>query len=217
MKRKVTVLVLASLLLVTASAMSQEYKQALRYEIKGGPVSSFLISNDYNETGVGWGWTAGGGLFLPFFTKYLGVQIELMYTEKNASLVLGDTDVGILGLPAARGNEYDMSLTYAEVPLLAQLAFFDAEDFRGYLLGGVVNSVRLSDELKYTDEDGVEQTGNIEGVKDHDIGPLFGVGMRANRFLVEIRFNLGLRKLGGEESASDSKISSSAFLIGFSF
>ena len=53
MKNLVAVLTLACAVLTSAIAGAQEYKQALRYEIKAGLVSSYLSSDNYLDTGVG--------------------------------------------------------------------------------------------------------------------------------------------------------------------
>jgi hypothetical protein len=44
---------------------------------------------------------------------------------------------------------------------------------------------------------------------------MFGLGVRANKFLIEFRFNLGLNSQGKEDT--DFKINTTAFLVGFSF
>jgi hypothetical protein len=217
MKRTVLMLVLTSLLITAASAGAQEYKQALRYEIKGGFNSSYLISNSYDDTGVGWGWIAGGGIFLPLFSQSFGLQIEALYSSTEADLKLSDETITELSLPAAEGNEYTAAFDNINVPLLIQLAVYNAEDFRIYIMGGVNNMFRSKTQLKYTDTDGERVTEDFVTAKNHDIGPLFAFGLRGNMFLMEFRMNFGLRSVGDEGSASDTKVADSALLVGLSF
>jgi hypothetical protein len=218
MKKLVVILTLSCLILTSAVAVSQEYKQAMRYEIKGGMVSSYLSSNNYQDTGMGWGWTAGAGLFLPFFTKSFGVQVEAMYVERQATATISSDSIE--NLPAAKFGEYEFKSTFVEFPLMAQLAFTDDAEVRVYAMGGVSFAFNLSRKLSYVDdttgdrvdEDLSEHTSNSS---DYDIAPLFGVGLRSNRFLVELRFNLGLKSQGQQDT--DYNVNRNAFLIGFSF
>jgi len=218
MKKLIVIFTLACLILTSAAALGQEYKQALRYEIKGGLVSSYLSSNNYQDTGMGWGWTAGAGLFLPLFTKSFGAQIEAMYVSREATATIGSDTIE--DLPSARFDEYEFKSTWIEFPLMAQLAFTDDAEVRVYAMGGVAFSFNLTRKLSYVDdatgqtveEDLSESSSNTS---DYDIAPLFGLGLRSNRFLVELRFNLGLKSQG--EQDTDYKVNRNAFLIGFSF
>ena len=109
MKRTTVVVALAAVLLVAASASAQDdYKQALRYELKAGLVSTYQTTNNYNDTGIGWGYQVGGGLFLPLFTKGFGLMAEVYYVNKEASITLAEAHAE---LPAADGNEIKRKIT----------------------------------------------------------------------------------------------------------
>jgi hypothetical protein len=149
MKKLIVGVALTCLLLISATGFAQEYKQALRYEIKAGLVSSYLSSNDYQDTGVGWGWTAGAGLFLPLFTPSFGVQLDALYVEKDARATVSNAD--LINLPEAQYGEYDFKATYVEIPILAQLALYNHPDTRFYLMGGGSFAVNTSAKVMYND------------------------------------------------------------------
>jgi hypothetical protein len=214
MKKLIAYSVLTWLLLAFATGFAQDYKQALRFEIKGGLVSSYLSSNDYQDTGVGWGWTAGGGIFLPLFTRSFGAQIEVLFVEKDARATISDADR--VELPDAEYNEYDFELTFVEIPIMAQLALYDSPETRFYLLGGGAFAFNTSATIEYIDATtGARIKEDMPNSSDYDFAPLFGLGVRANRFLIEFRFNLGLNSQGDEDT--DFKINTTGFLIGLSF
>jgi hypothetical protein len=214
MKKLMVILTLSCLVLTSAAAVGQEYKQALRYEIKGGMVSTYLSSNNYQDTGMGWGWTAGAGLFLPFFTKSLGLQIEALYVQKEATATIGSDNLE--NLPAAQFNEYELKSTFVEIPLMAQLGFTDDEEVRVYGMGGVAVSFNASHKVSYVDPTTSERVEeDLPESSDYDVAPVFGVGLRSYRFLVELRFNLGLKSQGQQDT--DFNINTNSFLIGFSF
>ncbi len=214
MRRVIVLTVLTSLLLSTGAAVAQEYKQAFRFEIKGGMVSSHLRSNNYQDTGVGWGWTAGGGLFLPLFTRYFGVQAEALYVNKDFRI---RTTSDPTGGPGGTLREYNFKVNYVEIPLMAHLALSDRSDLRFYLLAGGAIALRTTAKVEFTGDNDQETEEDLEGLANYEWSPVFGIGLRGGQFLLEVRFNLGLKNLGEENSAVDTKVNTSSFLVGLSF
>ena len=215
MRKLQAVVLLVVILGSVGLASAQDWKQAMRYEIKAGLVSTYLSSNNYQDSGIGWGWTAGGGLFLPFFTKYLGIQADVMYT--NQELVIQTLD------DANRLQEYNLTANYIEIPLLIQLALSDNVESRFYLMGGVSTAFNATANVSWTDTDG-KHSEDLTGVNSTEWTPILGFGLRASAFMIELRFGFGTRDLGessdGEpdnEVALDTKVNRSTFMIGFSF
>lgn len=228
MKRSIAIVALAVLLVSAAGASAQQsYKTALSYQIKAGLVSTYLTSNDYLDTGVGWGWTAGGGLFLPLFSARFGIQAEVMWVQKEAWLQLGtDADGNALNPPL----QFDFTSQFVEVPIMAHWAFTANEDVRAYLLGGQAVSFNASSKMTWTDPDGLDREKDIE-LASYDWSPLIGIGVQSGGFLVEIRFAKGLKDQVENQNAdptpddpndplvrlTDAKVTHTSFLIGFAF
>jgi hypothetical protein len=212
MRKSMTAVLVLCLLLSAATAGAQSWKEAMRYEIKGGLVSTYLTSHDYQDTGVSWGWTAGGGLFLPFFTQAFGIQAEALYVHREISIQTVPT--GATG-PI---DEWNVTANYVEIPLMAHLAFSNSPDVRAYLLGGFSTAINTSANIK----GGPDNIDEDSEVADVEWRPLFGIGLRASSFLLEVRFSAGTRTLGDTESddpseSIEAKVNNSVFLMGFSF
>jgi hypothetical protein len=212
MKRTIALALTLALIATAATAFAQEYKQALRYELKAGFVSTFATANDYEDTGVGYGWAAGGGLFLPLFHQNFGFNPEIYYVKKETVATIPTVELG------AQDDEYTFNTEWVEVPLMAQWAFTNDPGFRAYLIGGGIVSLNLSATLDYTVADtGEKVSEDITDTSSYDIAPVVGLGLRAAKLVMEFRFGWGLTQVGEEEGQLDANFSSSYFLMGLSF
>jgi hypothetical protein len=228
MKRWVVGVSLAVLIAAPTVASAQygdDYRSDLRYQIKGGFVATYLTSNNYQDTGAGYGWAAGVGLYLPLFSRHFGAQIEALYVDKQADAFISEetinnrraSDPDFQLMPAV-GDEYRIDIQSVEIPLMGQLAFANEPNFRGYILGGGNFDIRAQAKVKYVDKATREDVDlDIEDATTLDWQPIIGLGLQSQNFLLEIRFLFGTRDVGGEQSQSETKITTNQILFGLSF
>lgn len=214
MKGTIAIALALALAATATTAQAQEYKQALRYEIKAGFVSTYATANDYEDTGVGYGWMAGGGMFLPLFFSSFGLQPEVYYVSKETNALSPD---GLVGLTPAADGEYSFRTQWIEIPVMGQWAFTNDPGFRAYLMGGGVLSFNLSASVDYTDEGGEKIERDLTDTSSYDVAPVVGLGLRAAKLVMEFRFGWGVTNVGDEDQPLDAKLSSSYFLMGLSF
>ena len=161
--------VLGVLLLLagTAHAQGTSTGGGVGFGIKGGPIfSSFDAAQEDFGNNSGF----QGGLFFGGNRRgVIGVQGELLYAKKGAEAV---------------------DIYYLEIPILLRINI-GSRSLNGvnvYGLGGPVADVQI----KATDADGDSVTDLFERA---DVGFLLGGGIEITRFLVEARYNWGLRNV----------------------
>jgi hypothetical protein len=165
------------------------------FGVKGGLLFSSLreAGSDYTNNN---GWE-GGIFFGGNRPGTLGVMGEVLYAKKGA-----------------KSGSLTADNYYLEIPILLRLNIGSANRNTGaivYAIGGPAFDVLLKANLN-----GLDIKDQYESL---DIGVIGGAGIEISRFLVEGRFNWGLRNIakaiGG--STSDVKTKSFAVLAGLRF
>jgi hypothetical protein len=188
-----TWLLLTGLVLVTLLAASRPaYADGVGVGAKIGPlfpsVSSDNITNFKNRTGWMGGIWFGGNR-----AGTVGVEGEIMYAKKN--------------VPDSLGRDTD--LHYLEIPILLRVnvGSSNRERVAGYVIAGPAFDVKLKAELN-----GVDIGSQYEGL---DIGVIGGVGVEITRFLIEGRYNWGLRNVVNGNLATTTEIKTRTFALLF--
>ena len=166
--------------------------QGFGFGVKVGPLfSSFKSANQSynNKTGLEGGIWFGGNR-----GGRVGVMGEILYAKKTAS----------------QPGLNDVNLYFLEIPILARINVGSASR-NGVSVYGLVGSV--FDINRKANQKGVNVKKNYESL---DMGVLAGVGVEITRFLVEGRFNWGLRNVGKASGlvGNDIKTKSFALLVG---
>jgi len=180
--------------LVAGMAQSQNrsvHSQGFGFGVKGGLLfSKFSQANvDYkNNNGYEVGVFFGGNRPGAF-----GVMGEVLYAKKGAK---GSQGVQTL-------DNY-----YLEIPVLLRLNLGSSNKNTGaivYAIGGPVFDVLLKSQL-----DGVDVKSNYESL---DLGIIGGAGIEVSRFLVEGRYNWGLRNVLKASGGTTTEVKNRSFAL----
>lgn len=186
-------LAIASFLVVSPARAQQD--SGVGFGVKGGWLySSFSEANDDFDNNNGW---AAGLFFGGNRDGVIGLQGEVLYAKKGAKE--GDSAV---------------DLHYLEIPILARVNLGSSNRNAGaivYAIGGPVLDVRLK-----AQQNSLNVKDNYEST---DVGVIGGAGVEISRFLLEARYNWGLRNIlkSGGGPATELKNRSFAVLAGFRF
>ena len=157
--------------------------------VKGGLLFSSLDSagQSYKNNN---GWEAG-----MFFggnrNGTVGVMADVLYAKKG----------GKIG--SAVLNNY-----YLEIPILLRVNIGSANKNSGaiiYGLGGPAFDILLKSQLN-----GVDVKSSYESL---DMGILVGAGVEVSRFLVEGRYNIGVKNIAKANSAASTDVKSKSFAV----
>ncbi len=163
---------------------------------KIGPIfSSFNQANTSFSNNNGF---EGGLFFGGNRTGTVGVMGDLLYAKKGSKNASGTTTV---------------DLHYIEIPILLRVnvGSRSRSSISVYGLAGPVFDILLKGE-----QGNLDVKSNYESL---DLGVLVGAGIEVTRFLVEGRYNIGMKNVlkGGGGTASDIKSRSFAVLFGLRF
>jgi hypothetical protein len=123
-----------------------------------------------------------------------GAQVDVLYAKKN----IPDALLG-----------RDVDLHYLEIPILLRINFgsTNRDPVAGYIITGESFDVKLKAELN-----GVDIAKQYQGL---DLGFILGGGVEISRFIVEGRYNWGLRSIVSTDVATTRKIKTRTFAILF--
>ena len=163
--------------------------------VKVGPIwSSFSQANSNFKSNTGF---EGGIFFGGNRPGTVGVMGEILYAKRGQE---------VTGLPKT-------DLYYLEIPVLVRINA-GSQSLSGVSVYGLVGPV--FDILLKGKQNNVDVKSNYESL---DLGVLIGAGVEITRFLIEGRYNIGVRNVlkstGG--ASSDIKSRTFAVLVGFRF
>jgi hypothetical protein len=123
-----------------------------------------------------------------------GAQVDVLYAKKN----IPDALLG-----------RDTELHYLEIPILLRINFgsTNRDPVAGYIIGGESFDVKLKAALN-----GVDIGSQYNGI---DLGFIAGGGVEISRFIVEGRYNWGLRSFVSTTVPTATKIKTRTFAILF--
>lgn len=180
--------------LVAGMAQGQNvsrHSEGFGFGVKGGLLFSKLsqANVDYkNNNGFEAGIFFGGNR-----PGVLGVMGEILYAKKGAK--------GSLGVQTL--DNY-----YLEIPILMRLNIGSANKNTGAIVYGIAGPV--FDILLKSQLDGVDVKSRYESL---DIGIIGGAGIEVSRFLVEGRYNWGLRNVLKASGGSTTEVKNRSFAL----
>ncbi|PID27145.1 MAG: hypothetical protein CR982_06750 [Candidatus Cloacimonadota bacterium] len=228
MRKFVYLFLLLMMILGNSSFAQESLKDPMKYGVKFGINSSNIINNDealFNPT-VGFNF---GGLFEYRFNNIFGFQTELLFTMKGAEYDMGIIDVEQEDISGIHFDG-DIITTYLEIPLLANIYFFENENFSSFFqIGssiGLNMSAKEEVDIDFYYEDDLTVVGATESIDDDiddyekvDFGIDFGLGLMYKKFYLDTRYTFGLSKIMDMEldKKYDPKNVSFALSVGYCF
>lgn len=193
-------LVLTALLVSVGLHNAQETTEDPRKNLTFGLRAGFNNSNVYDERGENFvassklGFAGGAFVGIPI-GRYLGVQPEILYSQK------GYRSTGVvLGTPYSNTR----TTNFLDVPVQLQFKPFRALT----LLGGVQYSYLLSqqDQYKYgTNSLAQEQEFSNDNIRKNILGAVFGVDLHVERFVFSARYCWDLQNNAGDGTSSNPR------------
>lgn len=192
-------LILAMLLLLTASAARAQYKYVrpeLGVGVNGGVV---LLSQVGFSPSVEQAFTLGftGGITVRYIMqKHFGVQIELNYTRRGWS-----------ERSELTGELYTHALDYIEIPFVSHI-FFGSDKVRFFVNLGPKIRYMVYDKASapFSQSAGVQQGKAIENRFDYSIFGGLGLELRSKKagiFQLEARYDFGLGNIFSSRKGED--------------
>jgi hypothetical protein len=195
------VVALVALLAVCVFSSSPAFAQGIGVGVKVGPTFNDFTSEEAPDGQTGW----MGGLFIGGNRSgRVGAAVEFNYAKKSARLE--DED----------GNSVDADLRYFQIPVL--MRFNGGSRTReGVNVYGIVGPF-------FNFKVGASAGGGFgdqfdEATEDIDAGIVVGGGVEITRFIIEFRYDFGLRRINADDEGgvSDVKSRTAAILFGFRF
>lgn len=196
--KKITLLLCASITMfgMNLNAQTTDTREELRFGIKGG----INNSNVWDEEGQDFsadaknGWAAGGYLSIPI-GKYLGLQPEIMYSQK-----------GFQAYGRAFGTDYSYVRTteYIDVPILIQ---FKPSEFVTFLGGPTYSYLMRQTDVRRvgTFTEAQEQEFDNSNLTRNTLGAMFGADININHFVIAPRVAWDFRTNNGDGTSSSPR------------
>lgn len=172
------ILILTLVFAVTATA------QETAFGLKAGVNLANISGDDTDDLDSLTGFMGGGFVDIPMSPTF-SIQPEIYYAQKGAKFNDTGTDVSI-------------KLDYVDVPLLLKYTMA-GESARPYFLFGPSIGFSINSELS---ADG--QSADLDNVASTDFGLVFGLGVNFQKFLLEVRYGLGLSNIIDDDTDPDS-------------
>jgi hypothetical protein len=141
------------------------------------------------------------------------LQVEGLITQKGGRL---EDDIF--------GDEFDVKLTYLEIPVLARYTVpVGTADWALHVYGGPAFGVKIADSqrFRFEGEDDWEDLDDDEDqdLKGADVGIALGAAFEFNAFLVDFRYTHGLVNINDDVDADDLPVKNRAvsLSVGYRF
>jgi hypothetical protein len=181
MKRLTTALLVAAVAGLVALPRAAAADDSIKFGVKIGGNMARPTGLDARDPLATLKFRAGlnGGVFMDLnFGRYITVRSEVLYTMKGASY-------------AALDDSYTAKLLagYIEVPLLLVVKNPEGR-VQPFVFAGSTVGFKVHEKLASTG-------GPLDGrmLKDSDYGAIFGIGLSVDRFVFDLRYNLGVQKV----------------------
>jgi hypothetical protein len=176
------------------------FAQGIGVGVKVGPTFNDFTSDDAPEGQTGW----MGGLFIGGNRAgRVGAAVEFNYVKKSAEFTFED------------GSKSTADLKYIQIPVLFRFNGGARTIDRGVHFYGIVGPFF---NFKVDAEAGFDDAFD-DSVEDIDSGILVGGGIEITRFIVEFRYDFGLRRINtvDDDFVTEVKSNTAAILFGFRF
>ncbi|HKV98758.1 MAG TPA: porin family protein [Vicinamibacterales bacterium] len=210
MNRRQIVSIASAALLVAAFVPVSASAQGLQYGVKGGlnkatvsfKQAGFTPAISARNGGVFGGYVAKDG-------KKMGLAVEVLWSQKGAHL--DASSAGII-------DTVDAKLDYVEIPVLGRYNIpYKATVLHVY--AGPVFAFSVKDEVTETFRTTTQTTPATVTTEDAnaestDIGIAIGLQTDVHKFLVDVRYNWGLKDVAKD---SDTEVKNRCFSVMFGF
>jgi hypothetical protein len=136
------------------------------------------------------GFAIGGAMVVPFGEAFW-LQPEVILAQKGLTFQHADD----MPFGPVIAHELDLVLTYLEIPLLARLNMRTESALEPYIIGGPTVSLKVGGDWRWKstyEGDSESGSGPADEVDSADLGLLLGLGVERNKWLIEMRYNIGL-------------------------
>lgn len=200
------------LCLVGSADASAQSGRGVHFGVMGAGVFSKIggeaVQGEEISTRVGF---ALGGFATIGMGRNLAIEPGILFTQKGAKSVDGTTSS-------------KLQLSYVEVPVLVKLRFPGASGgmvvphvYAGPYLGFKAGCRLSSTNGSVSVSAGCEDQPFDVRIKSTDFGATLGAGVDVGRAIIDVRYDLGLSKIGGDPVDSDLKNRSFYLLVGWTF
>jgi hypothetical protein len=208
--RRIVISTLALCPMISAVVLAQGAGTKVHFGVLAGATFAKVGGKDTegenikNRTGF-----AGGGFVGLGVSKNFEIEPEVLFVQKGAKVTDGSTTT-------------KLKVSYVEVPVLLKLRFpgksggtvvphIYAGPYLGFKAGcrisGTIGTTTISGSC--ADED--------VNLKSTDFGATFGGGVDVGRAIIDVRYDLGLSKIGDDASSNDIKNRAFYLLVGWTF
>ena len=199
MRVRVTSLVLVMLLATGTAAFAQNKGAGFKIGVN---FADLKIDTTEDDDGLDRRTGIIGGVFYVFpVAPHVSFQPEWLYAQRGAK--------------DAENSDFGVDLDYFEVPLLLRWDSTSSGQSTFNVFAGP--SINFRHRARSEDEDGdVDIRDQVEKIDFHLV---FGAGIEIGRFLIDGRYNLGLREVNKDAEEEDFKVKHRGFSImaGFRF
>ncbi len=187
------------LILTLAFAVAANAEETA-FGIKAGVSFASIVGDDTDDLKSLTGFMGGGFVAFPL-SPTISIQPEVFYAQKGAKYDDGGTDGSI-------------KLDYIDIPVLFKYTMA-GESARPYFLFGPAVGFRVSSKLS----EGDESVDIDEFISSTNFGLVFGLGVNFQKFLLEVRYDVGLSNIWDFENIDSITNKNSVFgiMVGYNF
>lgn len=213
MNRRQIVSSAAAALLVAALVPATASAQGFEAGAKGGiNFSSISWSNSDPKPVIS---TRHGGIFGGYVAKdgkKMGLAVEVLWSQKGAHLDF--SQAGVV-------DTVDLKLDYVEIPVLGRYNITSGETML-HIYAGPVFGFTVKDETtesRHLTSQTTPPTVTTEdaGAKSSDIGIALGLQVDVHKFLVDVRYNWGLKNVNDSSGTNEPDVKNRCFSAMFGF
>jgi hypothetical protein len=191
MRARVRVVCTGIFLLALVGGVRPAYADGIGFGAKFGPLFPSISKEVASfENRTGW---LGGIWFGGNRNGTVGIQADVLYGKKN------------LPSPLIAGGDVDVH--FLEIPIMARVNVGRSDNAAGYVLVGPAFDINLKSELN-----GLDVKSQYEGL---DLGIIGGAGFEITRFILEVRYNWGLRNVNDGDLTNTTSIKTRTFVVLF--
>ncbi len=208
MRKLTLVCCIAVLVCATAGASFAQIPSGPKFGAKGG-LAMAKLGGDANWDNIDArnGFAVGPWLTLSMIPG-LNLQAEALYVQKGAQ---ADTD----------GQTFTTALEYIDVAVLLRKELPTPQITPYFMAGPVVSFLAKAESDTLSTGGTVDAMDIKDNVKGIDFGLMFGAGLELKKFLVEVRYTMGLADIDDDQSLPpepmETKNSVISVLVGVAF
>ena len=194
------------------AAIPVEAHAGVELGIKAGPSFAFFHGSDEYASGILYSIAAGVHADIAV-SSVLGIRPEILYVTRGGTALMGSP------FDRASAMEVLYATEYLEIPVLLRLRGSRRVDGRPVVFAGPALGLKLRSRIKYAHASGY--AGNLDGVRNADLGFTLGAGIGFGRGrvqkLMEIRGTWGAESLRKPATDPPLRNTDMRLLIGATF